>query len=58
MNQKLPPLIAFATYADRPELTPDDALVLPALVRLGYETGAVPWNDPSMDWSRCAAVSR
>ena len=31
------PLIALATYAEKPDLTPDDALLIPELKRLGAE---------------------
>ncbi len=50
------PLVALATYAEKPDLSPDDALLLPEFERLGIETVAVPWDDQRMDWARCAAV--
>ena len=50
------PLVVFATYAEKPDLTPDDALLLPAFERLGVDTRAVPWDDPRIDWSACDAV--
>jgi hypothetical protein len=56
MSDRRPPRIALATYPGNPELTPDDALLIPELKRLGAETTVVPWSDPAMDWSHCSAV--
>lgn len=56
MRRRTPPLIALATYPGNPELTADDALLIPELKRLGAGTTVVPWSDPGMDWSRCSAV--
>lgn len=43
--------IAIATYADLPDLTADDALLIPALAEWGLRAQPVVWNDPDMDWS-------
>ena len=51
-----PPLIIFATYAARPELTEDDALFASALERRGARVHAAAWDDPAAAWSSAAAV--
>lgn len=56
MSQPESPLIALVTYRDKPELTSDDALLVPELERRGARVLPVPWDDPSADWSRCAAA--
>ncbi len=43
--------IALATYADLPDLTADDALLIPALAERGLRARPVVWNDPGVDWS-------
>jgi hypothetical protein len=48
--------VALATYAREPQLTPDDALLVPAFARLGVGTRAVPWDDPGTDWMAFDAV--
>ncbi len=50
------PLIALVTYSEKPELTPDDALLLPELERKGARVVAVPWDDEAMDWSSCSGA--
>jgi hypothetical protein len=50
------PLIIFATYAARPELTEDDQLFASALERRGVRVRAASWDDPAAAWSSAAAV--
>jgi hypothetical protein len=51
-----PPLILFATYAARPELTEDDQLFARALERRGVRVRAAVWDDPAAAWESAAAV--
>jgi len=48
--------LALATYADEPELSADDALLVPALAAAGIEAVAIPWASPDFDWHRVDAV--
>ena len=50
------PLIFFATYAARPELSEDDALFARALEGRGVRVRAAVWDDPAVVWSSAAAV--
>ena len=50
------PLIIFATYAARPELTEDDALFAGALERRGVRVRAAAWDDPAVAWDSATAV--
>jgi len=50
------PLIIFATYAARPELSEDDALFAGALERRGVRVRAAAWDDPAAAWESAAAV--
>src|SRR5262249_43316121 len=43
--------LAFVTYAARPGIDPDDAPLARALERRGCRVAAVPWTDPTFDWS-------
>ena len=49
-------LIAFATWAGAPGLTPDDRLALPALAAAGVDVVPAVWSDPAVDWRRFHAV--
>lgn len=44
--------VAIVTYQDEPTITNDDKLVADWLGRSGIHTAGVPWDDPSIDWSR------
>lgn len=46
---------AFVTYADLPQLDPDDRLAADECARLGIDIVAAVWDDPSVDWSGLAA---
>jgi len=48
--------IALATSASWPELSPDDAALIPALRDGGFDAEPVIWSDASIDWSRYALV--
>lgn len=50
------PLILFATYAARPELTEDDQLFARALERHGARVRGASWDDAAAAWSSAAAV--
>ena len=50
------PLIIFATYAARPDLTEDDALFARALERRGMRVRAAAWDDPAVAWGSATAV--
>lgn len=50
------PDVAFVTYRDHPQLTPDDHPLLTELERLGWGARAHCWDDPEVDWTRFAAV--
>jgi len=41
----------FVTYADLPDLDPDDRLVLDVLVDRGVDCNIAIWDDPDVDWS-------
>lgn len=56
MSQKPSPLVALVTYPEKPDLTPDDGLLVPELERRGAQVVVVPWSNPTMDWSRCAGA--
>lgn len=49
-------MIAFATYSNRPNLTPDDQLAADALARHGQVVTAAPWDNRNMDWSSFSAI--
>jgi glutathione synthase/RimK-type ligase-like ATP-grasp enzyme len=42
--------IAFATYAELPDLDPDDRLLLPLLQKQGIDVQPAVWNDGGVDW--------
>jgi glutathione synthase/RimK-type ligase-like ATP-grasp enzyme len=48
--------LALATSSKYPNLTTDDRLLLDPLSKQGLEPEPAIWNDPSYDWSSCAAV--
>jgi glutathione synthase/RimK-type ligase-like ATP-grasp enzyme len=48
--------LAVATSSLIPDIHPDDAHLAASLRRLGIETVACVWNDPSVDWSQYDAV--
>ena len=50
------PDVAFVTYRDQPQLTPDDHPLLAALARLGWGARAHCWDDARVDWAGFAAV--
>jgi glutathione synthase/RimK-type ligase-like ATP-grasp enzyme len=50
------PDFTFATYADLPELDPDDRLAAVEIERRGASVAADVWNDPAVDWSRAGIV--
>ena len=50
------PLIIFATYAARPELSEDDQLFARALERRGVRVRAAVWDDPAVVWGSATAV--
>lgn len=54
----LPPpyRLALATYLAEPDLSADDARLVPALAEAGIGVMAVPWNAPAMDWRSVDAV--
>jgi len=43
---------AFATYADLPQLDPDDGLAADACIAVGIDVVPAVWDDPAVDWSR------
>ena len=49
------PDFTFVTYADLPELDPDDRLAVVELERRGASVAAQVWSDASVDWS-CAGT--
>jgi hypothetical protein len=52
-------MIAFATDAAHPDLTPDDQLAVAALARRGVRVTPAVWDSPTVDWSAFdAAVVR
>ena len=42
--------IALVTDRERPDLTPDDRLLLPALRKRGVDVSAEPWDSKTADW--------
>jgi hypothetical protein len=50
------PRVAFATYRDAPELSPDDRLAAEALRRRGVDVRPAVWNDQGVDWEDLALV--
>lgn len=56
MSQTPGPLVALVTYPEKPQLSPDDSLLVPELERCGAPVVVVPWSDPTADWSRCAGA--
>jgi hypothetical protein len=50
------PLILFATYSARPELTEDDQLFARALQQRGARVRGASWDDAAAAWSKAAAV--
>ncbi len=46
------PGVAFATYAQSPELTDDDRLVAEVLRRHGVEVHPAVWDDAGVNWAR------
>ena len=48
--------VAIVTHARAPEIDADEAGLGPALEALGVSWCAVPWDDPSFDWSSVGAV--
>lgn len=49
-------LIAYLTHAEKPEITPDDALALPELKKLGIEVRPQVWDDPAARWDAYSAI--
>lgn len=43
--------VALLTDAERPKLTHDDRLLVPAFAAAGVEAVAAQWRDPSVDWA-------
>jgi hypothetical protein len=50
------PLILFATYATRPEITEDDQLFARALEERGMRVESASWDDTAAPWPTAAAV--
>lgn len=50
------PVVALATCREFPLLDEDDALLIPALARIGIEGVPAVWTDDAVDWSRFDAV--
>ena len=50
------PDVAVATYALRPEVRPDDQLLVEALERRGLRVEARPWTDGARPWTRAPLV--
>jgi glutathione synthase/RimK-type ligase-like ATP-grasp enzyme len=48
--------IAFATFDQMPDLSPDDQLLLPELKRLRVVAEPTVWSDDTIDWSKFSAV--
>jgi hypothetical protein len=55
-NDDSPPLVLFATYAERPGLTEDDQLFARALELRGARVSAAVWDDSAAACSSAAAV--
>ncbi|MEO5768035.1 MAG: hypothetical protein ABIS92_06755 [Polyangia bacterium] len=47
-----PPRVALATSRDWPDLAPDDAVLAPALRRVGIDSEIAVWTDPTVAWER------
>jgi glutathione synthase/RimK-type ligase-like ATP-grasp enzyme len=45
------PLVALATSADWPDLTPDDSALRSALARAGVDSEITIWTDASIEWT-------
>jgi glutathione synthase/RimK-type ligase-like ATP-grasp enzyme len=56
LSAQTPYRLALATSAVIAGIHPDDAHLVLSLNRLGIETAACNWNDPTVDWSRFDAV--
>jgi glutathione synthase/RimK-type ligase-like ATP-grasp enzyme len=50
------PDVAFVTYREQPQLTPDDRPLTTELRRLGWGASAHCWDDADVDWAGFAAV--
>ena len=48
--------IAFATFDQMPDLSPNDQLLLPELKRLRVVAEPAVWSDDTIDWSKFSAV--
>lgn len=49
--------VAFVTYREQPELTPDDRLAADAFSTLtGIQVTALPWDQKERDWSNFSAI--
>jgi hypothetical protein len=44
--------VALVTFADLPDLDPDDQPLVPALAARGIAAAPVRWDDPDFDWGR------
>lgn len=44
--------VALVTFADLPDLDPDDQPLVPALAARAIEASPVRWDDPDFDWGR------
>jgi glutathione synthase/RimK-type ligase-like ATP-grasp enzyme len=47
--------VCIATFAQLPQLDPDDHLLVRALEDLGFGVSFAVWNEPSVDWARSDA---
>ncbi len=56
MSATRPLSVALATYAEYPDLTPDDRILASALRRRGLDPVPALWDDPARDWAAYAAV--
>jgi glutathione synthase/RimK-type ligase-like ATP-grasp enzyme len=50
------PDFTFVTYADLPDLDPDDRLAVVEVERRGASVGAQVWSDAAVDWSSAGTV--
>jgi len=50
------PDFTFVTYADLPDLDPDDRLAVTEVERRGASVGAQVWSDAAVDWSSAGTV--
>lgn len=48
--------IAFVTYRERPEVTADDALAIPALAGFNIDVAGIPWDQENINWTNFDAV--